>query len=574
MNQRGVSHLGFTALGLLAAALAGGCTGEILGGGAGPTPGAGAAATAGAGSATSGNGQGASGMAGSAGLPPEVTPTAEQCETDLPFLAPSLIRRLTRVEYNNTVRDLLGDSRNLADTFTPENRNNGFDNQAASQNVQRDDILLWEAAAGQLAQAALVDPGKFLECDVAKLGIDACFEQALPHFGGRLFRHPLAATDLTRYQEFYKARRAAGASGERATELAVSAMLMSPNFLYLVEPALDGQLRALDSFEVATRLSYLLWKSAPDAELNRAAEASELAAPDGVSRQAARLLAHANTGRAVLDFYFQWADGPGIDGLVIPDGFAESLKAAAQNEVASFVGAWFNGGSGLIPELFTSRAAKVDAELARFYGLSAQQTGQVELPAAQRAGLLTRAVFVGTHGPPPTRGDFVLNRVLCSPVPPPPVVPPDPTTLGKFNTRREMFEAHAGLACAKGCHTILDPVGFPFEHYDDSGRYRTEDNGFPINAATVLQVPGADDLNGSVADAIELSSKIAASQRLLSCQSEHWFRYAYSQLPAPVDQCSLATLTRALTDSQGDVRSLLLALTQTDAFRFVRKETP
>lgn len=531
--------------------------------------------------ARSGDANGASSSAGSpsvagssatggVGADPQKEPSPEECEAEKPLVAPSLVRRLTRAEYDQTLRDLLGEERRLADSFTPENRNNGFDNQAASQNVQRDDILLWEAAAKDAASRAV--RANVLECDAAADDANACFERAIPRLAARLFRHSLDDAQAARYLDLFKERRTAGASSSRAAELCVTAMLLSPHFLYLLEPALDGRTRALDSYEIATRLSYLFTKSAPDAELWQAAEAGQLEDAALVRAQAERLVAARGAERAVGDFYFQWADGPGIDALVVPDGFDESLRQAAQSELASLVQSWIGAESSLIPALFTSRAASVTEPLARYYGLPAGTVGEVELPLAERSGLLTRAVFVGAHSLPPTRGDFVLNRVLCRPVPPPPVVPPDPMELGEFNTRREMFEAHAQLACAKGCHAILDPVGFAFEHYDGSGRFRTRDNGSPVNAATNLAVPGADDLTGPVDGAIELSSKIAASRALLPCQAEQWFRYAYSRLASPIDKCSVDALSRRLVLSSGDVRQLMVELTQTDAFRFVRKE--
>ena len=543
------------------------CTRQVL-----DENGARPSASAGAGSSAGGTSVAGSTALGGTGVDPQVQPTPEECEAGKPLVAPSLVRRLTRAEYARTLRDLLGEDRDLASSFTPENRNNGFDNQAASQNVQRDDILLWEAAAKDAASRALRT--NVLACDAAGADTDVCFEAAIPRLAARLFRHALSDEQAARYREFFGLRRKAGATSARAAELAVAAMLMSPHFLYLLEPATDGQTRPLDSYELAARLSFALTKSAPDGELWRAAQAGQLQEEATLRAQAERLVATLGAERAAGDFYFQWADGPGIDALVIPDGFDESLRRDAQAELTSLIAGWIGGASSLIPDLFTSRAATVTEPLARYYGLPAGTTGKVDLPVSERAGLLTRAVFVGTHALPPTRGDFVLNRVLCKPVPPPPVVPPDPMSLGGFKTRREMFEAHAELACAKGCHGILDPLGFPFEHYDGSGRYRDRDNGFPVDAATTLAVPGVDDLAGPVDGAIELSAKIAGSSALLTCQAEQWFRYAYARLASPIDTCSVDALSRSLEESGGDVRRLMVELTQTDAFRFVRKEAP
>lgn len=484
-----------------------------------------------------------------------------------------------------------------ADAFPAPTREHGYDNQAASQHVQRQEVEEWERAAASVAQGALGRPEALSGCDADDPDFSSCFAAALPTLLETLLRGPLPDTERERYVAFFQEHEDQ-VGGVRAAELALQAMLLSPRFLFVVEEGVEesGEVegtesseaagesssvaerpRKLSSFEVATRLSLLLFNEAPDERLLAKAKSGELDSPEQVAEAAREMLADERAQDVILDFYGQWIDLAEIDNMVLDEGLDdESVKGAARAEVEWFINDWYQEQGGYIGDLFTSPRTWMDESLATLYGVSAPEEGPgpATLPESERAGLLTRAVFLGTHGIPPTRGDYVLERTLCRPVPPLPIVPPSAPDLGPSATTRERFEAHSEDPCAAGCHGIIDPIGFAFEHYDSMGRFRTTENGQPVDAATVLPFEEGTGLDEGVEDAIELSRAIAASPLSGDCMVENWFRYAFGRAAEDSDRCSVAGTQEALHAANGDVRELLIALVQSDAFLYLRKDVP
>jgi hypothetical protein len=217
----------------------------------------------------------------------------------------------------------------------------------------------------------------------------------------------------------------------------------------------------------------------------------------------------------------------------------------------------------------------MNRELAGFYGVSGP-TGaafeKVMLSPAQRAGFLTQGSFLAGHSAsrqssPVARGFYLRDRLFCSPPPPPPanvvaqIKEPDGNS-----TTRERFEQHrADPACA-GCHALMDPLGLGFENYDGIGIWRTMDGGRVVDARG--DIVNTQDLNGPFTGAIELTTKLAASAQVRDCMVRQLFRYAFARGETDADQCTLASLGAALTGANGNVRELMVALTQTDPFLF------
>lgn len=527
-------------------------------------------------------------------LPPE------SCDPDAGhFVGISLVRRLTPRQYDRSVAQLLGDESRPADAFPVPTREHGYDNQANSQHVQRQEVEEWERAAVSVAQGALDRPDVLSGCDRDAADFGDCFAAALPSLVEKTLRGPRPDGELERYLSFYRGHeRDAGA--ERAAELVLQVLLLSPRFLFVVEegtpvPSASSEeplpedeetteagssapagLRKLTPFEVATRLSLSLFNAAPDEELLARAKAGELESPAQVAELARAMLADERARDVILDFHSQWIDLAEVENMVLDESLDESVKQSARREVEWFLSDWYTEQGGRIGELFTSPKTWMDEPLATLYGVAAPEdgSGPMSLPEDQRAGLLTRAVFLGTHGIPPTRGDYILERILCRPVPPLPIVPPSAPDLGPSATTRERFEVHAEDPCAAGCHGLIDPIGFAFEHYDSVGRFRTTENGKPVDASTVLPFEEGTGLSGGVEDAIELSRAIADSPLSGDCMVENWFRYALGRAAQPADRCSVRRSQEALHASSGEVRELLVALVTSDAFLYLRKDTP
>jgi hypothetical protein len=484
---------------------------------------------------------------------------------------PSLVRRLTSRQYNRAIEGIFGDTSAPADNFPAVSLEGGFDNQSNAQLVGQDTSERWEIAARSIAAKAVLAPSTSLGCGAAAL--DECAKTQLPVIGRRLFRRPLSEQENAAYQGFY-ARHRATDTAEVALELTLTAMLMSPKFLFLLErgvPQGNG-LYALSGHEVASRLALFLWNEVPDEELLAAAEAGELNTPEGVAARATAMLQDERAAATIQDFHSQWFGLRNAGTLVVPDGAPDTLKDAAKAEVEHFIQDWYSTQGGRIQDLFTSTKAWVDADLAKAYGVSMTGGPQlVDLPPGERSGLLTRLMFLGTHSNPAARGEFVLRQALCILLPPPPALTAnDMVPRLETETTRQHFERHATNPCASGCHANLDPVGFLFENYDKAGSWRSDESGQPINAATSVAIadPGVD---GPINGAIEFSKRIATSRTVSDCLATHWFQYANGRNAGSHDKCSVLSAQERLAASGGDVRQLLVGLAQVDSFRFVRK---
>jgi hypothetical protein len=224
--------------------------------------------------------------------------------------------------------------------------------------------------------------------------------------------------------------------------------------------------------------------------------------------------------------------------------------------------------------MLTSNVSFVTGELGALYGLTGV-TGttpqQVQLDATKRAGLFTQASVLTLLGKPDRsspvlRGKFVREALLCEPVPSPPqniVITPPAITPGV--TTRQMFIEHEMAAACSGCHVMMDHVGFAFEEFDGIGAYRTTDQGQPVDATGTLT---GTDVDGPFQNATDLARMLARSRQVGDCFSTQWFRYSMGRGESPDDACSLQTLSNAFAAAQDDVVELLVAVTQTDAFRY------
>jgi hypothetical protein len=284
--------------------------------------------------------------------------------------------------------------------------------------------------------------------------------------------------------------------------------------------------------------------------------------------------------RAVLaDFNRQWLDLDKIDVVekdaTVVQGFTADLPALMRTEVESFVDAVLSSDKPNLGTLFQAPFSYMNAKLAAFYGVrgpAGTAFARVDLDPTQRAGILTQGGLLAIHAHPDQtspvhRGLFVRRQLLCTTPPPPPAnvvieVPKvDPTS-----TTRDRFAQHSTEAFCKSCHQLMDPIGLGFEAYDAAGRYRTTENGQPIDASgEIVQ----SDIDGKFVGAVDLAKRLAGSQQVGNCAVTEWFRYAYGRDEASdQDACNTEYLRDAFTKSGQNVRELLFALTQADGFLY------
>jgi hypothetical protein len=509
---------------------------------------------------------------------------AEQCAS--PSVGMASLRRLTRSQYDNTIRDLLGITGNPSEQLAPDEKVGAFYSNATAPVSE----LLAEQymrAAEELAETAIADLDALVPCDPAVDDHAACGQVFVDAFGTRAFRRPLTPEERTALLGLFELGRTEVGFSE-GIRLVVQAALQSPQFLYHLELGLPdaaaGDVAALDNFELASRLSYFLWDSMPDDELLQAAIAGDLESPDALRAHAERMLEDPRAADAIASFHRQWLHLDGLAGLEKnPDAyptFDPALREAMAQETTRFADWVIRSDDGRLETLLTASYSFLDGPLFGLYGVTMpaghDPTLPVDLDPTQRAGLLTHASVLATHAhadqsSPVHRGKLVRENFLCTPLaPPPPEVDVVPPPLDPNATTRERFDQHRSDPACAGCHDLIDPLGFGFEHYDGIGAWRATDAGKPVDASG--EVLGTDDIDGPFDGAPELAQMLAESEQVRTCVAEQWFGFAFGRLPAEEDDCSMDTMAQAFAESDHDIRELLLAIVTTDSFRHRRVE--
>ena len=497
------------------------------------------------------------------------------------------LRRLSHVEYNNTVNDLL-----KAATYTDYATTYGLPSdlepqevflyRRAAQTTTLDLQKLRDAAEGI---AAAVDPTGLATCAT---GADqmACAKTFITTFGMRAYRRPLLPDEITRLTSLYSTARTTVMLDYPGTiKLLVEAILQTPEFLYRWElgPQVatkdpTGVLR-LSGYEMASRLSYFLWRTMPDQALFDAAAADKLSTDADVQSQVTRMLADPRARASFAEFFKEWLSVSAEeisarpkDPSVYPTWNA-TLQGAMASEVETFVSNVVFDSDGRLSSLLTGGYSFVNDALAPIYGLSPPGSTNLQkttLNPTQRAGMLTQAGFLtvtgSTNGSHPVkRGRRVLERLLCGVLgrPPPVVPPPLPASAG--GSTRQRFVMHDQNGCTGTCHARMDSIGFGLEHYDGLGNYRTVDNGVTVDATSSVKLDGADH---SFDGAVELSKLLANSAEMRECFVRQWARYAFSRIEEPADVASLQAAVAALRTGNDSVRELAKGLALSRSFRF------
>ncbi len=514
---------------------------------------------------------------------------------------PSPIRRMTRAEYDRTVRDLLGDDTHPAAAFSAEEEALGFTNNAMALTTTSDLVEKHMSAAEQISLRVTgrLATLPWYACNVGAAGEDVCAGRFIEAFGLRAFRRPLDDDTRSELVTAFQQGRSIGsvdAAGMvqppfiAGLRLVIEAALQSPDFLYRVElsdsAAEDRRapgpgLTRLNDYELASRLSYLLWGSMPDEALLEAAARGELQTPAQVSEQARRMLEVGNARSQVVEFHRQWLDFDRIHNVgkaasVFPTWTA-AIPDLMQTESEQFVENVVFDGAGTWDALMSAPYSMMNPALAAFYKVPGLMAGsdfqKVALDPNQRAGLLTQGALMAVNAhtnqtSPVHRGKLVRETFLCEVLGAPPpevmIVVPEPKP---GSTARERFAQHSASNGCKGCHKLMDPLGFGFENLDGVGVYRTTESEKAIDDSG--EIVGTD-VPGPFNGVRGLANKLTASKQARRCYVKQWFRFAYGRGETAEDACSLERIDGAFERQRRDVKQLILALTQTDAFLYRR----
>lgn len=505
-------------------------------------------------------------------------PSQTKCTETRP--GQQMLRRLTRQEYDNTIRDLFGFASKWGTKFVADNVVEGFDNNAAALTVTPLLADQLRIAAEEIAAKALQDPKRLLSCDI-KTGDRSCARSWIRDFGMRIYREPLGQGQIDALLKLFDL--GAKESFLRGIELTLSGMLQSPFFLYRRELGTrqaDG-LFHLSNYEIASSLSYLFWGTMPDQELFRAVKAGSLQDPKEIEKQARRLLASPRSRFVYTQFFTQWMMIQRITSVPkdskIFAAFSPAIRSAMMEEFKRFIGFIMEKRSGTLDEILTSRQSVVNSSLAQFYGVTMSSSpdpsgyGPITFTDGSRGGLLTLGSVLAVHGRPDSsspihRGVLVRERLLCQHLPPPPAnVDAEPPGLDPRKTTRERYVQHSKDPTCKGCHSLIDPIGFGFEQFDGIGRFRTMEQGRHIDAkGEILNAPHTPKTFDGLR---ELSANLAKSKDVHQCFTLQWMRWAYGMKVKTALKCVHKQLSTAFSTEGRKISELLIALTQTQHFR-------
>lgn len=491
------------------------------------------------------------------------------------------VARLTHTQYDNTVDALLGITDRPAASFAPDASDGyAFDNGI---DLHVDGRLgpQYRASAEELAEKIAADSAflsRVVSCTEQTAG---CSDQFIAELGKRAFRRPLTEAEKTRFAALFARGAELVASGNAfrdGVRLVVEALLQSPQFLYRTElgatVGADGLIQ-VDGWELASRLSYFLWSSMPDAALLTAAETGKLATAADVSAAAERLLTDPKAQAALQSFHAQalrFARYKKVspDATKYPNAPADmpvKLEKASELFIKDVV---FDQKGG-VAEILSAPFAYADAGLASIYGKSVTGTDFQKLVfgPGERSGYLMQAGFLASNAyairtDPIHRGLFVQRDILCRTIPDPPPgasMTPLPPLSATIKTTRQQIEALTSTGSCAGCHKMINAPGFSFEQFDAIGQLRTMDNMTPVDVTGVTTIDGADV---SFAGAEQLVQALARSAEARACYVGKLLEYAYGRSKSAAD----AETQAALAEGPLPTLSVVSRLAGSKAFRF------
>jgi hypothetical protein len=594
------------------------------------------------------------------------------------------LRKLTRYEYNNTLRDLLNFHNAPANDFGPDVPLFGFENNASVNGLTPSRLFDYVRASEDIATFLSQDVATLTTCNIGDSGARECLKGFLYDFVTPLYRRPVTKAQRDRLLDIFDSAHI-DQSFEVAFEETMQAVFLSPHFLYRVEkgPELNETPGALaDPYDLASRLSYFFWASAPDTALLKAAAKGELDTAEEVYLQAVRLLQDPKARSMLTHFGRQWL------AISLPDlhpAFVEaSVPPDVLEETARFMSHVIFEGSGTLEGLLSSPYSLMNKQVALHYGgitleektyslenqcqfkALSQGIGQqcskdggecppelscladlfqkwffgaesicvmatncsnsagcfgdqlscctiaaeagatdvclpetcmtgicegdsavsdgwqkIDYEGQQRMGLLTQGSVLVAHADisdpllaPIRRGRFVREQLLCQPVSaPPPDTPSVDPDEAEGHTVQDILATHTSDPNCAGCHKLMDPIGFAFESFDATGRFRTEDGqGFPIQNQG--EFFGTEDIDGPIEGIEDLANKLAGSTQVQDCFIRQWWRFAFGRVEGAQDAEDLIMLRSDFQNDAGDIQKLLLNFTQTEAFLSPRVEVP
>ncbi|MCZ6675240.1 MAG: DUF1592 domain-containing protein [Verrucomicrobia bacterium] len=430
---------------------------------------------------------------------------------------------------------------------------------------------------------APVEPLVFIAQPERKVSASKAADKILQRFSQRAFRREVSKKEVARYKALFEKASATGQSFDQSIKLALTAVLVSPHFLYRPElaPSETDKEYCIDDYQLASRLSYFLWMSMPDEELFRLAKSNRLHKSRTLQSQVERMLADPRASEAMKTFLGQWLGFESLGVSVIPDPrtfpkFNRPLQEAMKAETLLTFNALLKNGGSLL-RLLDSDETFLNDVLAMHYGIEGVEGSKmrlVKLTDRNRGGLLGMgSILTTTSNPvrtnPVSRGKWVLETLLGNRIPEPPAdagILPENAGQVKGQTLREEFEMHRRNPSCVDCHEKIDPIGFGLENFDAIGRYRDMENSVPIDSTGVM--PDGASFNGPV----ELKDYLLAEKQdqFIRNITERMLAFALGRELKHYDEAAIIKIIDALEDDHYSAKSLISEVVLSYPFQFQR----
>lgn len=500
-------------------------------------------------------------------------------------------QRLNRAEYARVIKDLVGLDIDPTAILPPDTASGGFDNIADVQAISPTLITAYLRGAASVSRAAMGEPGtssgsrrKILICAPAptKTAELACANTIIRNLTTRAYRGTADPDDIADAMTFYQRGRERG-SFDEGIRLALQSILVSPKFLFRVEPAAAEPSGAnlLSDLALASRLSFFLWSTGPDDALIAAARRGALHTPAELTAQAMRMIADPRAVTMSTRFAAQWLrlqdlEKNAVDPKLFPSfdpALAKAMRKQTELVVSDLIAR-----DGNVMELITSNRSFINERLAKHYGIPnvrGDQFRPVTLPDNRRGllgqGSVLTLTSLSTRSSPVLRGKWVLDVLLGTPPPPPPPNVPalddsvKPVKDGTPLSTRQRVEQHRGNPACSGCHRVIDPPGMALENFDATGAWRTADNGVPIDATTDLydgrRMDGAAGLRAAL---------VAHEDMVLRNFTQELMTYALGRRLSYRDMPGVRAIVRGAARENNRFSSFIKGVVTSDAFRMSR----
>lgn len=478
--------------------------------------------------------------------PPKDTPKIENCSGSA--VGAPVLRALTRTEFENSVNDIFPGIAGKWSNSLPSNlvSGAGFDNDATAAIGEQtaEQLLNTAESIGNAVSASLTS---LLPC--ASSADAACAGEFIDTYGERLFRRPVTEAEKTQYLAFFDTALA-DTDFRKAIKWLTAALIQSPKSVYRSEiGSVNGTTRSLSQHEVATLLAYAFTGTTPSADLLAMADQGQLTNPAEVAKS----LLRTERGKETLHRFFE-----AYTGYVRA---ASKSKPAAQTgdltynqispdmvmEMRAFLEHLLFDQDATWQEVLTSTTTFPSQKLADFYRMTTKPSSDyaaVERP--EGIGIMAQGAFLAAHAnadasSPTQRGLFAYTNLLCRAKPPlPDDVPPLPTAAtGPQTTRQRYEEQHASGGCAS-CHVLFDPIGFAFEHFDEAGRYRDQEDNLPIDPTGSLVSAQGETIE--FASQEDLAAKLAVLPEVQACFASYLATYAFGTTKACLATASVPAM--------------------------------